>query len=126
VIDCPGIAAGNGAAGIGGAFGRRCVYFLYLLVVLVVCLGGPWSIARSIQIHARITWGVALIRAILFIFFLYVLTDMTTTIHVRFISNVRLTRYVKSVFLVHVGGTRCVTSNTDHIIKIQAPDHFEC
>ena len=34
--------------------------------------------------------------------------------------------YVKPVFLVHVGGTRCVTSNTDHIIKIQAPDHFEC
>ena len=45
---------------------------------------------------------------------------MTTTIHVRFISNVRLTRYVKSVFLVHVGGTRCVTSSTDHIIKVQA------
>ena len=29
-------------------------------------------------------------------------------------------RYVKSVFLVHVGGTRCVTSSTDHYMKIQA------
>ena len=33
--------------------------------------------------------------------------------------NVRLTRYVKSVF-VHVGGTRCVTSSTGHTLKIQA------
>ena len=30
------------------------------------------------------------------------------------------TRYVKSVFIVHVGGTRCVTSSTDNIIKIHA------
>jgi hypothetical protein len=27
---------------------------------------------------------------------------------------------VKSVFVVHVGGTRCVTSSTDNIMKIQA------
>ena len=27
-------------------------------------------------------------------------------------------RYVKSVFMIHVGGTRCVTSSTDHIMKI--------
>jgi hypothetical protein len=26
--------------------------------------------------------------------------------------------YVKSVFIIHVGGTRCVTSSTDHIMKI--------
>jgi hypothetical protein len=26
--------------------------------------------------------------------------------------------YVKSVFIVHVGGTRCVTSSTDNIMKI--------
>ena len=31
-----------------------------------------WSIDRSIQIHARITWGVEFIRAIFFIFFCYV------------------------------------------------------
>ena len=28
--------------------------------------------------------------------------------------------YVKSVFIVHVGGTRCVTSRTNNIMKIQA------
>jgi len=28
------------------------------------------------------------------------------------------TRYVKSVFMIHVGGTRCVTSSTDNIMKI--------
>ena len=28
------------------------------------------------------------------------------------------TRYVKSVFVIHVGGTRCVTSSTDTIMKI--------
>ena len=34
--------------------------------------GVPWSIARSVQRQAWITWGVELILAILFIFFLYV------------------------------------------------------
>jgi hypothetical protein len=29
-------------------------------------------------------------------------------------------RYVKSVFIVHVGGTRCVTSSTANNMKIQA------
>ena len=29
-------------------------------------------------------------------------------------------RYVKSVFVVHVGGTRCVTSSTDHYMNIHA------
>ena len=29
-------------------------------------------------------------------------------------------RYVKSVFIVHVGGTRCVTSSTDNMMKIHA------
>jgi hypothetical protein len=29
-------------------------------------------------------------------------------------------RYVKSVFIVHVGGTRCVTSRTDNIMKIHS------
>ena len=28
--------------------------------------------------------------------------------------------YVKSVFVVHVGGTRCVTSSTDQIMNIHA------
>ena len=28
--------------------------------------------------------------------------------------------YVKFVFIVHVGGTRCVTSNTDNTMKIHA------
>ena len=28
--------------------------------------------------------------------------------------------YVKLVFIVHVGGTRCVTSSTDNIMKIRA------
>ena len=51
-----------------------------------------------------------------------------TTIHSpppRFQGPHRLHRkkcawYVKSVFLIHVGGTRCVTSSTDNIMKIQA------
>ena len=30
------------------------------------------------------------------------------------------TRCVKSVFVVHVGGTRCVPSSTDNIMKIRA------
>ena len=29
-------------------------------------------------------------------------------------------RYVKSVFVIHVGGTRCITSSTDNIMKILA------
>jgi hypothetical protein len=29
-------------------------------------------------------------------------------------------RYVKSVFIVHVGGTRCATSSTDNNLKIHA------
>jgi len=28
--------------------------------------------------------------------------------------------YVKSIFMIHVGGTRCVTSSTDHNMNIQA------
>ena len=44
--------------------------------VRIVHVGGTrcvtWSIDRIIQIHARITWGVVLILAIVFIFFLYV------------------------------------------------------
>jgi hypothetical protein len=28
------------------------------------------------------------------------------------------TRYVKSVCMIHVGGTRCVTSSTDNILNI--------
>ena len=28
--------------------------------------------------------------------------------------------YVKPVFIIHVGGTRCVTSSTDNIMKIHA------
>jgi hypothetical protein len=34
--------------------------------------------------------------------------------------------YVKSVFMIHVGGTRCVTSRTDHIMKIHARITFDC
>ena len=53
-------------------------------VRFIVHVGGTrgvtWSIDRSIQRHARITWGVELILAMFFIFFLYVLTDMTTTL----------------------------------------------
>ena len=43
--------------------------------VFVIHVGGtrgvPWSIDRSIQRHACITWGVEFIRAIFFIIFLY-------------------------------------------------------
>jgi hypothetical protein len=28
--------------------------------------------------------------------------------------------WVREIFLIHVGGTRCVTSSTDHIMKIRA------
>ena len=28
--------------------------------------------------------------------------------------------YVKSIFIIHVGGTRCVTFSTDNIMKIRA------
>jgi hypothetical protein len=33
---------------------------------------------------------------------------------------VHLTTRVREVFMIHVGGTRCVTSSTDNIMKIQA------
>jgi len=33
-------------------------------------------------------------------------------------SKQTLYRYVKSVFMIHVGGTRCVPSSTDHTMKI--------
>jgi hypothetical protein len=43
---------------------------------IIVHVGGTrcatWSIDRIVQRHARITWGVELIRTIVFIFFLYV------------------------------------------------------
>ena len=49
----------------------RSVFLVYIIHV-----GGTrcvtWSIDRIIQRHACITWGVELIRAIFFIFFLYV------------------------------------------------------
>ena len=45
-------------------------------VVFMIHVGGTrgvtWSIDRIIQIHVCITWGVEFIRAIFFIFFLYV------------------------------------------------------
>ena len=45
-------------------------------ICIIVHVGGTrcvtWSIDRIIQIHACITWGVEFIRAIFFIFFLYV------------------------------------------------------
>ena len=48
----------------------------YVKSVFIVHVGGTRCVTRSIdhiiQIHARITWGVVVIRAILFIFFLYV------------------------------------------------------
>ena len=28
--------------------------------------------------------------------------------------------WVREIFIIHVGGTRCVTSSTDHIMKIRA------
>jgi hypothetical protein len=34
--------------------------------------------------------------------------------------------YVKCVCIVHVGGTRCVTSSTDNMMNIQCSDHFDC
>ena len=34
--------------------------------------------------------------------------------------RVQLPRYVKSVFIIHVGGTRCVTASTGNILKIRA------
>jgi hypothetical protein len=44
--------------------------------VFMIHVGGArcvtWSIDRIIQIHVCITWGVEFIRAIFFIFFLYV------------------------------------------------------
>ena len=48
----------------------------YVKSVFIVHVGGtrcvPWSIDRIIHRHAWITWGVELIRAIFFLFFLYV------------------------------------------------------
>jgi hypothetical protein len=38
----------------------------------------------------------------------------------RHTIHLLLERYVKSVFVIHVGGTRCVTSSTNNIMKIHA------
>jgi hypothetical protein len=38
----------------------------------------------------------------------------------RLLSGGQKARYVKSVFMIHVGCTRCVTSSTDNIMKIHA------
>jgi hypothetical protein len=46
--------------------------------------------------------------------------DALFSIGRRLDVDVKFTRYVKSVFIVHVGGTRCVTSRTDNIMKIRA------
>ena len=35
-------------------------------------------------------------------------------------TKATIMKYVKSVFVVHVGGTRCVPSSTDNIMKIRA------
>ena len=35
-------------------------------------------------------------------------------------SNALTPGQVREVFVIHVGGTRCVTSSTDHSLKIQA------
>jgi hypothetical protein len=35
-------------------------------------------------------------------------------------DSLSVAAYVKSVFIVHVGGTRCVTSSTDNNLKILA------
>ena len=63
-----------------GASGDSALH-LVIGYVFVVHVGGTrgvtGSIDRIIQIHARITWGVALILAIFFHLFLVCLTDMT-------------------------------------------------
>ena len=38
----------------------------------------------------------------------------------RALSDTGLTRYVKPVFVIHVGGTRCVTASTDNIMNRHA------
>ena len=64
--------------------------------VRIVHVGGTrcvtWSIDRIIQIHARITWGVVLILAIFFIFFLYVWLPLPIRSIVRLLFNVWLRR----------------------------------
>ena len=56
--------------------GRAGTFYWYVKSVFIVHVGGTRCVTRSIdhiiQIHARITWGVVVIRAIFFIFFLYV------------------------------------------------------
>ena len=65
--------------------------------VIMIHVGGTggvtWSIARSIQIHARITRGVVFIRAIFFHIFMFDLHDHYDPFSYFF--NVRLTRYNK-------------------------------
>ena len=39
---------------------------------------------------------------------------------VNLIVYIYIVRYVKLVFVIHVGGTRCITSSTDNIMKILA------
>ena len=46
--------------------------------------------------------------------------DSYTSETVARVQKERVDRIGKSVFIVHVGGTRCVTSSTDNIMKIHA------
>ena len=49
-----------------------------------------WSIDRIIQRHARIAWGVELILAIFFIFFLYVSLTLPIRSNARFFQCLTL------------------------------------
>ena len=76
-------------------------------------------------------------RYLLLVFVVYVWVDVMlgatlTLFTVVIVGGVLLTRdwakndyfvsakYVKSIFIIHVGCTRCVTSSTDNIMKIHA------
>ena len=106
----------------------RSVVGRWVRLVHVVHVGGTrgvtWSIDRIVQIHACITWGVELIPRHFFHLFLVCLTDMTKYDRSLF-SMVDFIRYVKCVFVVHVGGTRGVPSSTDHTMKRQARNNFD-
>ena len=81
------------------------------------------------KIHARITLTVEFIRTGIFLFLFYVWIQWRVWSRLTFFRFDWLIlaplvatppAYVKSVFTVHVGGTRCVTSSTDNIMNIQA------
>ena len=100
-----------------------------VLIVHVGCIRCAMpSTDHTTKIHARVILTVEFIRTCICLFFLHVQIQFKSMINTNPFFDlfdfqecaVPGHLYVNSVFIVHVGGTRCVTSSTDNNLKIRA------